>query len=150
MLWLLAWTAVFAANLVIPMTFANLIFSERKVNGEGQDLGMALAIAIVWLLGGMIGLKSSDRRFKLISGGGAVAASQAFPMLQVILGLASLVFVSWALDDPKSGFGGFLATLLSGSFLLLASYLAGVLIHRTRGAWRAAKMRFLSGGGNTP
>jgi|GEM_PF-5927133 len=139
LLWHHVWTAVLAANLVIPITFATDLLNRGGEGGKGEDIGMALAIAILWLLGDIFGLRSSDRRFKLISGGLVVAASQAFPLLQFFAGMASLVLVGSVLTDPKSSLLGFLATLLTGSFLLLASYLIGSMIQGVRGTWRKAR-----------
>lgn len=145
LLWHHAWTAVLAANLVIPITFAADLFNQGGESRKSQDVGMALAITILWLVGDIIGLRSSDRRFKLISGGLVVAASQAFPLLQFFAGAASLLLLGSVLNDhdPKSGLLGFLTTLLTGSFLLLASYLAGSMIQGVRNVWRNARRRRL-------
>ncbi len=50
--WHHAWTAVFAANLVIPISFATELPHHHREVGKSQEIGVAIAmaIAILWLL----------------------------------------------------------------------------------------------------
>lgn len=130
LLWHHLWTAVFAANLVLPMWVAS------DMLGQGGEVGMALAVGILWLAGDLAGVRSRDLRRILIGGGIAVAVSQFFPILQFWAGMFSVVLVGWAFEGPRnelglgqklSGVEGFLATFLTGSLLLLACYLAGAV-----------------------
>ncbi|WP_406696284.1 hypothetical protein V5E97_35375 [Singulisphaera sp. Ch08] len=133
LLWHHVWTAIFAANLVAPMWFASSLWDDGKQLGE---IGMAMAIAILWLLGDIAGARSRDMRLMLIAGGIIVAISQFFPLLQMVAGVVSLTLVAWISGSSTTDFGTpqeqlssleyFLATLFTGSLLLLASCLAGL------------------------
>src|SRR3954465_10442095 len=84
LLWHHAWTAVLAANLVVPMGFAS------SVIGKGGRAGMALAVGVLWLAGDMAGSLSRRTRSALLYGGVVVALTQLLPLLQMIAGAISL------------------------------------------------------------
>ena len=68
--WYHAWTAVLAANLVIPIQFASGLF-----RGGGRG-GMVMAIGLLWLMGALAGARSRRTRSALLAGGVGVALSR--------------------------------------------------------------------------
>jgi hypothetical protein len=138
LLWHHAWTAVLAANLVLPMSFA------RDMTDDRGAIGMALAIGLLWLLGDLAGVRRPHLRPVLLSGGILVALAQLVPIFHIIAGLicvriADRIFpgppVDPALADVRlvsatlSPAGAFLATFLTGGLMFLASFVAGLIVH---------------------
>jgi hypothetical protein len=99
-------------------------------------LGVAFAIALVACLGYYLCLKQPTAILLVIRGGILVALSQVFPVLQIVCGasaIQSLIAIGWI---PNSSFqqmlssvaAGFFVTLLTGTFLILLSFFAGLLL----------------------
>lgn len=136
--WMIAWTVVYGANLIVP-----LMFALGTVQGSGT-LGMVLAMFVMWLVSLMICARARPVRSWLMAGGIAVAISQFMPILQIMagmmgVGLASLLVRGPAEagdDDLVRGLGavgtsfplGLLATLLTGAALMVASLAIGFVL----------------------
>lgn len=121
--WLEAWSAVFAANLIVP-----LLFAWELTRGGGR-IGMGCAIAWLWLAGAF-GLRHPRcPRFALLVGGWAVALSQTTPLLQMVCGAFALSCWHGGMHDkPLSEVGGFAVTALTGGLLLMAALLIGGIL----------------------
>ena len=132
--WHHVWTAVLAANMIVPMMFAKGMSSV----GEGAHIGMGLAVGLLWLIGDLAGVRSLRIRRALTWGGAAVALSQALPILQVVAGVVGLGLVRrlFRLRGDEFGFiagkmpesAVFLATFLTGGLLFFAAYVAGLIL----------------------
>lgn len=128
--WRIAWSVVFAANLVVT-----LILGWPMCGPDGK-VGLALAVAGYWSLG-ILGLAGEKRWGRaLVYGGIPVGLSQFFPMAQIYAGIfATGVWSRLApgLQHPifhGSGFGlplvgGFVVTGVTGALLMTAAFLIG-------------------------
>jgi hypothetical protein len=125
----LAWGAVFALNMVVPLFFG---LSTTQAHGR---IGMAAA-SLLFLAWGCW-LCAIRRQFAapLIAGAVVVGMSQLVPILHVIAGtMGMLVGQILGLADARdtmnvtSEFGGFFVTFVTGGLLIAASAVCGWLI----------------------
>jgi hypothetical protein len=107
---------------------------------------MAAAVIVLYWASAWLGGLSAVRRRVLIIGGGLVAGSQLVPVIQIIAG-----FVAAAITDRLTGStllpinddlpiltesSGFLATMITGVALILASAVVG-----TAACWLSGKLK---------
>lgn len=126
------WTLVYAANLVMPA-----LFGLPAVQGLGFA-GVGLAIVALWFAGLHIGDKNPRLLRRLARGGIVVALSQLFPVLQVAAGTLALIFtgvfpvaaVEGSVELISDPMRGFMATAMTGGFLLSAALLFGAGVDR--------------------
>jgi hypothetical protein len=121
-----AWTIVFALNLVVP---GLLGWSFTR---DGGRIGMVVAVVLSLLVGGWVCAVARRIGLTLVVGGAFVAASQFVPLLQVVAGLIG-VWVGAALGQVNeervfNEFSGFLVTMTTGSLLMGTALVAGLAI----------------------
>ena len=78
------WSAVFAANLIVP-----LIFAFSIVHGRAW-IGVSLAVAAYWVAGIYVCRKNRTITLSLLIGGATVAVSQFYPILHILAGSIAL------------------------------------------------------------
>ncbi len=127
------WTAVCAANMVLPGVFVGF-----GATGDGGRVGFGLAIIVIWLLGAWM---CSWPNFGAVvcRGGAVMAVLQVFPAFHLAAGVCSIGLV-WSIpslrieSSPYRGgvyhinltdLGRFLATILGAAFLFVPSFLFG-------------------------
>ncbi len=129
--WRIAWTVVFALNLIVPLNFA-----LGMTHGLAW-IGVAVGTALMLGLGHLAGARSRTVAFDLVAGGVCVGLSQVFPILQFIAGILSNPITSFLLgldvsDDKGPNFTtvheGFLMTTLTAVFLIGAALVSGHVI----------------------
>lgn len=122
----LAWAAVLAANLPIPLYLGYLC-----TEGGGR-VGMLAGVGLIWLLGHESCRRQPKLASVVIPGGWFVALTQLFPILQFFSGAFALRVVSLGLARegmPRAGgdLAAFTATLLTGGMLLTVTLIPGFL-----------------------
>ena len=117
---LLAWSTIFAANLIVPLLFAWDLTRDRG------RIGMAAAIGGWWALSALICVRSRVLATILFVGAALVAISQVWPILHVIAGTVGLELAATGTSElyPILGMkmtegGGFVATAVTGAVLML-------------------------------
>jgi hypothetical protein len=129
--WAVLWGGVYAANMVVPLLFG------WTTTARGGRIGLVLAVVLLYWIVFWVGGKSRDLRSIMLSGGGLVALSQLFPMLQIAAGLIALGIVGKLtgvnlgpddspIEGPVPEHAGFLATLITGAILLAGAACAGL------------------------
>jgi len=139
------WTAVLCFNLIVPVLFGMGMTSERA------KIGVFLAIAMIACIGYYFCYARPLPVLFIIRGGVLVALSQMFPMLQVFAGALSIQILltlgiiedSDILNMLSTATAGFLAALLTGTILMSAAFIVGVLLRLvTPDRWWLAKERY--------
>lgn len=129
-----SWTAVFWLNTVVP------ILIERNLADHRGEFGIAAACVLLWFVSQLAFERLVNWRPRMLVGGTNLAFFQLFPIVQIGAGVASLAIVDWLFPIKATGGGsavlsavplqsnlqGFLATVLTGGQLLLASILIGI------------------------
>jgi hypothetical protein len=126
---LLAWCAVFASNLFVPMLLG------LRITEKGGRIGMASAVIVAFAVGCWICVRHRTIGVFFVIGGIAVGLSQMFPVLQVVAGLIGGVIcqnarLMGALGTETSEFAGFFLTLITGGILMTLSAGSGFAIQR--------------------
>ena len=122
------WTAVYAANLVLPLT----VGVPMTTKSAGGLVGMLAALVVVWLVG-VGGCYHLPRAAEAVAVGGMyVAMLQFLPCLHVAaLGVGLFGWVGVTGESPlrapgwRSELGAFAVTLLTALFLLLVAWVFG-------------------------
>ncbi len=131
----LAWFAVFAFNLVLPLLFGWGLTSATA------RIGMLMAVMILLAAGYWICSIQRDLGRLLVFGGAFVGLSQIYPILQIVAGLGGMVvgqaFGQVSAGDqaapaPLSQTGGFLVTLTTGGLLMMASLALGYAMQKVK------------------
>jgi hypothetical protein len=139
---LAGWTAIFLLNMPLP-----LLFAGEVTRNHGRS-GVFVASATLWLLGGWVCVAQRKVGFALAVGGAPVALSQIVPLLQIMAGIVALTVgelfqqvenkddaVGQVVSEP----GGFLLTMITGSLLMGAALVLGLLLRALMPArWREA------------
>jgi hypothetical protein len=94
--WHLAWAAVFAANLVVPVMLG------WEVTRRGGRGGLVGAVVLLWVAGHLLVARVPAIGQAVVLGGLVTAATQVYPMLQGMAGVTSLWMVEW-LSNPAAG-----------------------------------------------
>ena len=129
--WRLAWTAVFAGNLLVPLILGWLV-----AGGPAGRVGLVLAVVVYWGLG-LAACAGDGRRIRpLLAGGILVGISQLVPLAQIWAGMAALRFWSTISGDPGTYddmydppwpmMRGFALTAATGAILLVLAELIGL------------------------
>lgn len=130
--WVLGWMIVYPANLVVPYLFAEVV-----IRGEAYA-GMAFGMLTGFVFGLSLCLANPRFASAVVSGGIVVGFLQFFPVLHFLAGMVA----NWVVRAIGQGApaadgeilmtttvgGGFVATLVTGGLLLLASFVIGLLI----------------------
>ena len=129
----LAWVAVFAFNMAVP-----LLFGLSMINWRGM-IGMAVAIVVLMATGCWICATFREFGVSLVIGGMLIGLTQMVPILQFIAGMVGVtigevlgVFHMGDEDSPTriNEFGGFIVTLITGTILITMSAASGFLFLR--------------------
>lgn len=127
----LAWVAVFAANLIVP-----LLFGWGMAGPRGRS-GLVAAAALILGLGSGLCYYRRDLAAPLVVGATLVALTQLFPLLQILAGVVgvgivrSLGLMGGGGDGPPQilgPLGGFVVTLVTGGILIAVSAGAGLFL----------------------
>ncbi|WP_435018438.1 hypothetical protein TA3x_000412 [Tundrisphaera sp. TA3] len=139
---IVAWIAVFCANLPVPLFLAAGLTQKA---GKG---GMILAILLMLALGAMAVSASRKGGWAVVIGGWIVAVSQLMPVLHIIAGsmgmsaaLGGTKAYSAGLDDEP---GGFIATIVTGGILITIALAIGAVLLLVRAAfmrWSESQLR---------
>ncbi|MCA9050463.1 MAG: hypothetical protein KDA89_17120 [Planctomycetaceae bacterium] len=125
------WTALFAANLPLPVLFGCMI-----ARGPAR-LGMLSVMVLLYAGGAVLSYNRPTRSGWLFVGSAAVAISQLVPVLHIVSGAIALeaaVAVQVAGPDLKgpgttdSIAAGVLLTAVTGTLLLSAAAVAGMVM----------------------
>lgn len=136
------WTGVLCFNLIVPILFGMGMTSERA------KLGVFAAIVMIACIGYYFCYARPLPVLFIIRGGVLVALSQVFPILQVFAGALaiSILLTSGIIEDSdilhmlETATAGFLAALLTGTILMTASLIVGILLRLvTPDRWWLAK-----------
>ncbi|WP_422927185.1 hypothetical protein [Singulisphaera sp. PoT] len=119
--WAVAWTPVFAANLIVPYRFATIIWEKAELPG------MYAGIATFWILGLATCVVRPWLAKRLIMGGIIVAVLQSFPFLHFIAGFVALWFAK-AVAPMGPIIFGFVGVILAGCLLLSIAFALGMTI----------------------
>jgi hypothetical protein len=127
LLWHHLWTAVLAANLVMPMSLAEGFVA-------GGEAGMALAVGVLWLIGDLAGVRRPALRAPLLAGGLIVALTQFLPFPQLAAGMVGIWLGGRGLDLAAAALPApalapvrvFVETSVTGGLLLLFALWAGL------------------------
>jgi hypothetical protein len=122
------WSAVFVANLIVPLPLGFLFTLD------GGTIGMFTAVLVCWAVGLVFCARPGRLGRVLIAGGIHVACIQIFVIPHIVAGMLALWVchvIAEAAQFPTTGLwaevGGFAATLLTAQLLLLAAlWLGGV------------------------
>lgn len=138
--WWVIWIGVFAANLIVPLWRGWGVVEERGA------IGMCLGIGSCFFVATYAAIERYEwLRFALPFGGTIVAASQIFPVLQMIAGFAGLLVASLLgqadreLLSVTSELGGFAVTIVTGGLLLTAAFGIGGPVYLIRDELRASR-----------
>jgi hypothetical protein len=118
--WAVAWTPVFALNLIVP-----LVLARGVIDGGGQA-GMYCAIVLYWALGLTACAARPAFGRALVIGGLIVACTQFTPVLQFVAGFAA-VMIGGQVGAESPELCGFIGVIITGGLLLIVAYLAGSL-----------------------
>lgn len=137
---LAGWTAVFLLNMPLPLLYG-WIFTQN----HGRA-GMFAAAATLLLLGGWVCVTQRKLGLALVVGGAPLALSQIFPLAQFMAGLVALIIGDFfrqvenkddTVGEVVSEPGGFLVTMITGSLLMGAALVLGLLLRALMPArWR--------------
>ncbi|MFN7733206.1 MAG: hypothetical protein ACK5OB_15020 [Pirellula sp.] len=139
------WTAVLCFNLIVPVLFGMGMTSEQA------KIGVFLAVAMIACIGYYFCYARPLPVLFIIRGGVLVALSQFFPILQVFAGALSIQILltlgiiedSDILNMLSTATAGFLAALLTGTILMIAAFVVGILLRLvTPDRWWLAKERY--------
>lgn len=127
--WRRGWTTLFTLNLIIPVTFGMI------ATAQGGTIGMLIGAVTLWGLGLLIGSRLHLLDRPMYVGGTAVGMMQSIPIFHILAGKSALE--TWAHHAPNEDFfaayalselGGFVVTLLTGTYLILAALTSGIVI----------------------
>lgn len=122
-LYLVTWTAVFAANLIIPLLYG------WEVTRDGGRGGMGLAILALCLFGLVVSAQSRKMAWALALGGCLVALLQPVMVLHIFAGgLALNLWTGSIRGGGLSEFGGFAVTVMTGGPLMVLALVCGLVI----------------------
>jgi len=126
-----AWAAVVVANVVVPLGFALL-----PTQSTGR-WGILSAILVILICGWCFCCAFPVQGRKLVAGSVLTALSQLLPILQLIAGIIGLAIASslglfvggndGQTDHFVSEFGGFVATMSTGTILVVGAFMVGWL-----------------------
>ena len=136
------WVAIFGANLVVPL---GLVWPQSD---QGGQEGLLAGLAVLFALWQFVIPRVEPLRAVLVPGGVAVAASQVFPALQLVVGMVSLTLVMQddyfrpgKLDQET----GFFLAVVYGVLMLLAAAGAGLVLRGIGRRLRRAKPAVAAG-----
>jgi hypothetical protein len=123
----LAWAAVLAANLPIP-----ILFGMGCTEGPSR-VGMFAGVGLIWLLGHVACRTNPRAALPVMYGGWIVAASQFWPAAQMMAGMIGLWAASFGtptqddrLPEASGALAGFTATIVTGGLLLAVAAILGL------------------------
>jgi hypothetical protein len=120
---LLAWTAVFGVNLIVPYPIG------LAATAGGGRIGMNIGVIVLWAAGAAAVYRFRALSLTLPLGGLLVALAQFIPALQwCAAATGGVVATSLGFDSPDAlgppawtEAGGFVATIVTGGLLNLAA-----------------------------
>lgn len=133
--WAGSWTAVFAANLLIPLLYS------PHVLGTGGELGAALGTCLIFSVSILIQSQFPETICIMQRGGIAVAVSQLIPVVQIFSGMFAIGFAEHygvlapltseqieidRICDPMGVGSAFVVSFLTGVCVLVVAAFAGV------------------------
>lgn len=121
--WQCGWGIIFLMNLPLPLLLG---CEATRKGGLG---GMLAAVAVVWLAGHVAVSRLPSARGSLVLGGGFIALTQGFPLLQGLAGYCALSAVGYQLDERLTDRTAFAVTVLTAGELVAAG-LVGALAFR--------------------
>ncbi len=126
---LIAWSCVYAVNLIGPVYWGSM------VTRDGGRVGMLIGIIVVFVLGWRVCYVSRSTVLTVVYGGWIVAASQFLPILHLFaggIGIAAAEPMSGGDGNLNTVLGGFIATLVTGCILIALAAAFGVIIQGIR------------------
>jgi hypothetical protein len=122
------WAWVFIVNLPVALFFGTLVTTAIGA------AGMWLGVAVLFLIGRRACFVARESVLTVVYGGWILAAFQFIPVGQIAAGIMGVGAVQgMGLANPEMGpihtaLGGFLATIITGSLLLLAAAALGLVV----------------------
>jgi hypothetical protein len=134
------WSAVCAANMIVPLLFG------LSMTEAGGRLGMAYGMATLYFAGCVMCIRFWPVGRILVVGGILVAASQLIPILHLMAGAMAFGIaeemgqvtsdVDGLPDGLATAWSGYFVTVLTGGALVAAAFVAGAAMRvLTPGRW---------------